>query len=196
MERLERAALITELLDRMRDNGGWTGTRHVHMCLYFLQEMRGVPLGFEFVIKGYGVFSWDLERDILELRVDELVTTVARQEPYSSALEPTKESRRIRQWYAPTLERHEDDLAFTAKHFGSWGTNQMQNASTAFYFLVNGAEDDGKIVGWIDETKPHVSWEEGCDALQEIKEIADRAGWERDPAYPVSPAALGTISRW
>lgn len=196
MEWVERAALIVETMDRMRDNGGWTDERHVHMCLFFLQEMRGVPFGFEFVINGYGVFSRDAKQDILELRAGGLVELVSGQSQRRAGLEPLKAGRLIRERHSHILERHEDDLAFVAKHFGSKSTRQLQNASASFYFLINGAENDFQIAHWIDLNRPFVSWKESLHAVEEVMELAGQSDWARKPEAEFSPAAVGTISSW
>lgn len=196
MERIERAALIVEMIDRMWDNGGWTDEHNVHMCLFFLQEMRGVPFGFDFVINGYGVLSQDMKRDILELRADEMVVLAPGQGKRRAGLELLKAGRLIRERYSHILERYEEDLAFVAKHFCSKSTKQLQNESASFYFLINGAEDDFQIARWIDLNRPFVSWDESIRAVRDVRELAGQSDWVCKPESEFSPAAVGTISRW
>ena len=50
MERLERAALLLRLVDRLREKGSPCGLTHVQKATYFVQDLMDVPLGFRFVL--------------------------------------------------------------------------------------------------------------------------------------------------
>ena len=60
MERLQRAAILTELMDRLRADGSWCGETHVQKATYFLQEVLGVQTGFEYILYKHGPYSFDL----------------------------------------------------------------------------------------------------------------------------------------
>jgi hypothetical protein len=46
MNRLQRAALLTTLADKLRDAGSWCGETHLQKAAYLLQTLLQVPLGF------------------------------------------------------------------------------------------------------------------------------------------------------
>ena len=46
MERLKKAAVVTTLVDQLRDEDSWCGETHVQKAVYFLQSLFDVPTGF------------------------------------------------------------------------------------------------------------------------------------------------------
>ena len=46
MNRLERATILVTLIEKLSMEGSWCGETHVQKATYFLQELMGVPLGF------------------------------------------------------------------------------------------------------------------------------------------------------
>ena len=59
MDRLRRAAILTQLVGNLRREGSWCGETHVQKATFFLQELMEVPLGFNFVLNKHGPFSFD-----------------------------------------------------------------------------------------------------------------------------------------
>ena len=62
MDRLRRAALLTRLIQRLRDRGSWCGETHLQKASLLLQDLTGVPLGFDYILYKHGPFSFDLGR--------------------------------------------------------------------------------------------------------------------------------------
>ena len=81
MDRFDRAAVLTELADRLRANGSWTGETHLQKATYVLQELLMVPLNFEFVFYKHGPFSFDLREELTSMRADGFLVQVP-QDPY------------------------------------------------------------------------------------------------------------------
>lgn len=74
MNRMKRSALLTKLVQRLRDEGSWGGETHVQKVTYFLQELMEVPLDFDFILYKHGPYSFDLHDEIAALRGDGLLT--------------------------------------------------------------------------------------------------------------------------
>jgi len=56
MDRLQKAALITRLLQNLRSKHSWCGETHIQKAAFFAQELMEVPLGFEFILYKHGPF--------------------------------------------------------------------------------------------------------------------------------------------
>ena len=73
MERLQKAAILTELAARLRREGSWCGHTHMQKATYFLQDLLGVPTGYEFILYKHGPYSFDLSEELAGLRADYLI---------------------------------------------------------------------------------------------------------------------------
>jgi len=70
MDRLRRAALLTQLIERLRRRGSWCGETHVQKATLFLQDLTRIPMGFDFILYKHGPFSFDLRDELTSLRAD------------------------------------------------------------------------------------------------------------------------------
>lgn len=91
MNRLKKDALLCELADQLRHSGSWCGETHVQKATYFLQELRRVPLEFEFVLYRHGPFSFDLRDELTAMRADGFLD-LSERGPYGPSLVPTRMS--------------------------------------------------------------------------------------------------------
>src|ERR1035441_4963526 len=74
MKHGQRMAVLT-LLDReMLAKGSWCGETHIQKATYFLQELLGVDLGFEFVLYRHGPFSFELRDELSSMQADDILT--------------------------------------------------------------------------------------------------------------------------
>ena len=64
MERLQKAAILTELADQLRREGSWCGHTHMQKATYFLQDLLEVPTGYEFILYKHGPYSFDLSEEM------------------------------------------------------------------------------------------------------------------------------------
>lgn len=174
MERLQRAAILTELMDRLRANGSWCGETHVQKAVYFLQEILGVPTGFEYILYKHGPYSFDLTADLTALRADFLMELNHRSPGYGPGLVPTPTSRELRGRYPRTLANHRPQIEYIAKAFGARGVADLEKLATALFVTREMGEtsDRSQRASRIHELKPHVSEAEALTALQEFERIA------------------------
>jgi len=108
MDRLslgERQALLTELVDEMRKADSWAGETHQQKCIYVLQEMLGVPLGFDYVLYKHGPFSFDLRDELTEMRADLLLQLEPRTS-YGPSYKPGPLGARAKRLFPSVITRH------------------------------------------------------------------------------------------
>ncbi|MDR3632988.1 MAG: hypothetical protein P4L84_04075 [Isosphaeraceae bacterium] len=114
MDRLQRAAILTELMDQLRSRGSWCGEAHVQKAVYFLEEVLGVPAGFAYILYKNGPYSFDLTSGPTALRIDFLMEFDHRSPGYGPTLVPTDTSKQLRARYPKTLARHSRQIEFIA----------------------------------------------------------------------------------
>lgn len=177
MGRLKRAALLTRLMERLREHGSWCGETHVQKAAFLVQELMEIPLDLEFVLYRHGPYSFDLRDELTGLRADGLV----RLEPRGSrgpSLEPTEHSLYIQGLYPRTLQRHDDSLTFVAAALGDRGVAALERLATAFY--ARQRRDIGETieqkVAWIRERKRHIPTDLATAAFEEVERMVQEAG--------------------
>jgi uncharacterized protein YwgA len=177
MDRLQRAAILTELMDQLRASGSWCGETHVQKAVYFLQEVLGVPTGFEYILYKHGPYSFDLTADLTALRADFLMEFNHRSPGYGPGLVPTPTSVELRARYQRTLANHSRQIKFIAMSFGARGVSDLEKLATALFVTreLRDTAEVSKRASRIHELKPHVSEAEALVALQEFERIVIEA---------------------
>ena len=132
MYRLQRAAVLTKLMDKLRQHDSPCGETQVQQAAFLLQEVANVPLDLQFVLYRYGPYCFELQYELTALRADGLVVLkpVGRKSP---GFVLTDQSTYIRNLYRPTLRRHEDRLVFVASTLGDRGPAALERLNMAVH---------------------------------------------------------------
>ena len=176
MNRLKKAALLTRLMERLREKGSWCGETHVQKSTFFLQDLMKVPLGFDFILYKHGPFSFDLRDDLTGLRADELVR-LEPQWPFGPRIALTDRSEYIQGIYSKTLEKYDDGITFVAGKLGNKGVMDLERLATAFYVTQRveaGASVDERVER-LTQLKPHIPSERARVAVEEVDRIIEEA---------------------
>ena len=174
MDRLKKAALLTRLIERMRDRGSWCGETHVQKSTLFLQELMCVPLEFDFILYKHGPFSFDLREELTSLRADQLLK-LEPQWPYGPRIAPTERSEYIQNISSKTLSRYEDDIEFVADKLGGKDVADLERLATAF-FVTRKAKGGASVEERADQLrklKPHISSEAAFAGVIEVDRIIE-----------------------
>lgn len=86
MKKLQRDAILLSLINEMKAKGSWCGETHIQKATYFLQELLGVPLNFEFILYKHGPYSFDLGDEVTAMRADSLLEYQTRLSLWSKPL--------------------------------------------------------------------------------------------------------------
>ncbi len=176
MKRLQKASILADLAERMRDHGSWCGETHIQKAVYFLQELLKVPLGYRYMLYKHGPFSFDLRDEITELRVYELFRLETRPVPYGPSLRPTKNAEELKSRFPKTLNNYEGHLDFVAKELDGKGVADLERLATALYVSLeskNGGEESR--AKQIHALKPHVSLDSALNAVKEVAAMRQKA---------------------
>jgi len=176
MEMLQKAVVIAELVNKMKEHGSWCGETHVQKAVFLLQELVKVPTGFAFVLYKHGPFSFDLRDEITEWRVYDLFRWQTHREPYGPSLRTTANAETLQGRFRKTLTKYEKQVDFIAQAVGRRGVAELERLATAL--LITGRLPDSDAATRarrINELKPHVPVPLALKAVEEIDEIAGRA---------------------
>jgi uncharacterized protein YwgA len=177
MDRLQKAAVLTRLMEQMRLKGSWSGETHVQKATLFLQNLMGVPLGFDFIIYKHGPFSFDLRDELTSLRADELIK-LEPQFGYGPRIATTDQSKYIQGLYSKTLEKYDDAISFVTAKLGSKGVADLERLATALY-VTRRSTDVSSIderAAKLTQLKPHIAPDEAVAAVREVDQIIAQAG--------------------
>lgn len=181
MNRLERAAILTELADELREHGSWTGETHLQKATYVLEELLGVNLELEFILYKHGPFSFDLRDELVSMRADGLIDQVA-QAPYGPTLKPSASSKSLRQRMETFLGQFRPKIEFVASSLGSKGVFQLEQLTTAlFVHRRQGVGSNDEIAAEVQRLKPHISSEQASATVAELRALLDGAAKIRRP---------------
>lgn len=177
MDRLRKAALLTRLIERLRERGSWCGETHVQKAAYFGQVLAGLNMDHEFVLYRHGPFSFDLRADLTGLRADGM-TTLEIQYPYGPRIQVMDHAHYIQSFYPRTLKKHKKGIGFIAGKLGGMGVADLERLGTAFFLSrspnMRNVGDD-KIGERVHELKRHISPREAIAALREARKIEAEA---------------------
>ena len=170
MNRMQRAALLTKLVRRLRDEGSWGGETHVQKATYFLQELMEVPLGFDFVLYKHGPFSFDLYDEIAALRGDGLLTFELHNR-YSPHLQPTDMGTSVQSKFPKTLRKYDSRITLVAETFGDKGVVQLELLGTALFVTLNYGQSESCRADKMTCLKPHISPPQARAAIADLDRI-------------------------
>lgn len=176
MDRLQRAALITKLVQALRGQQSWAGETHVQKAAYLLQEMLGVPLDYPFVLYKFGPYSFDFRDEITALRGDDLLRLEFKP-PYGPRYDVCEEQAlTIQGLKNKTLEMYNSQIEFVANKLGARGVSALERLATAYYVMRKlPGEPPERLADEVVRIKPHVTHEEAIAALSEIKTMQAEA---------------------
>jgi hypothetical protein len=177
MDRLIKAALLTRLIEQLRQKGSWCGETHVQKATLFLQDLMLVPLGFEFILYKHGPFSFDLRDELTSLRADELVK-LEPQWGYGPRIGTTEQSKYIQGLYSRTLKKYDDRISFITEKLGKRGVSDLERLATAFY-VTKRADRPSSVderAAKLTLLKPHVGRDEAAGAVTESDRMIAEGG--------------------
>src|SRR4051812_7802769 len=134
MKKRQREAVVAALGEALSDAGSWSGETHVQKSVYFLQELLGVPTGFDFILYKYGPFSPELQGELGAMRSAGFLRLVPQPAPYGPKLETTKTAERqlFARW-PKTIARHRQRIDFVARELGGLGVGSLERLATALW---------------------------------------------------------------
>src|SRR5260370_41172711 len=110
MERLRRAAIVTQLVTKLRAAGSWCGETHIQKAVYLMQDLLDVPMEYQFILYKHGPFSFDLSDELTSFRGDELLELKPQAPPYGPRFEVTDLGQQLREKWPKTLAKYKTPI--------------------------------------------------------------------------------------
>jgi hypothetical protein len=183
MKRLQKAAVLADLISRLREHGSWCGETHVQKATYLLQELGGVDVGYEFVLYKHGPFAFDLRDDLGGFSIDGIIRYEPRQAPYGPRIAITGEAEAVQRIYPKTLERVSAPVEFVAEKIDGRGVVDLERLATALYVTTKFGGNVPDRARILCELKPHVPRKAAIKAVEEIDEIKEAAAGLVAPSF-------------
>jgi len=175
MNRPKQDALLSELTDQLNQRGSWCGETHIQKAAYFLQELRKVPLGFDFILYKHGPFSFDLRDELTAMRADGFLDLYS-QGPYGPSLLPTRRSVELRQDYPKTLQKYGRDMQFVCDALGNQNVAELEKLATALYVYFQHESGSRRVRAKIlHDLKPHISFSDALEAVNQVDALVERS---------------------
>lgn len=167
MKEMERRALICSLVKEMRQTDSWAAETHIQKCVYFLQEMLNVPVGYEYILYKHGPYSFDLRRELAVMRARFQLDLEPRYPFGPSFTLGTRGELGL-----DRVIRYNVAVKFVATEISTKKVGGLERLSTALYARV---ENPGLTV-WqaaqrINKLKPHISTTDAREAIDEIVQL-------------------------
>ena len=176
MKRLQRAALLTELVEQMHDHQSWCGETHLQKATFFLQELLGVDLGYDFVVYKHGPFSFDLRDELGGFLSDKLIRYQPQVPTHGPRITVTDEGQSVQEIYPKTVARHADRISFVAEKLDALGVIDLERLATALYVTLEAPQaSDAQRARLLRQMKPHIPEPAALRAVREVDEIRAEA---------------------
>lgn len=151
-----RAALISDLAERLN---GRLGRTAVMKLTFFLQELKGVPLGYSYRIYTYGPYDGQV---LTDLKVAEMLGAI--QTEYFEwdggsgyAIKPAKKIA-LNSEEQNLLNSTQDDIAWVVSEFGDLSASDLEVESTVFF-----------VVKSVDRSRQNISAQSIAESVRSIK---------------------------
>jgi len=130
--------------------------------MYFLQTIRGVPLGYRFSLYSYGPFDSDVLADLSSAEALNVVnvTPVEFAGGYGYRIQPGARATSAKKNAGGFLTEHKGDIDWLFSIFGGLNSSQLELASTIVYVdneLAERREQQSvaEVSARVHEIKPH-----------------------------------------
>jgi uncharacterized protein YwgA len=170
MKRLQRDAVILSMVEKLRAKGSWCGETHIQKATYFIQELLGIPLEFDFVLYKHGPYSFDLSDELTAMRADYLLKLQSQPYPYGPSFIHGRGSKLIKKLYPKTLKKYDPMVKFVTDKLGDKKVAELERLATALYVTREISTDNSieSRAQCIHKLKPHVSLDEARDAIRVV----------------------------
>ena len=176
MDTLRRAAILIDLIQRLREHDNWCGETSIQKAVYLLQEVAGVDLGFEYILYKHGPFSFDLRDELTTQRANSLIA-LEPQGGYGPRFRTTPEGNALASRFTKTRENYESQLKWASDAIGTKGIFEIEALATAVWVTrAASAETDAEArAKCLHEIKPHFTLDEALAAVTDADKLIDRA---------------------
>lgn len=137
-------------------------TALMKLC-YLLQQIRKVPLGYNFSLYSYGPFDSEVLADLQTAQDLRILDSQVEQysNGYSYQISESNNSGKVKTVAAEFLTKYSDDIIWTANNFSRKSASELELISTIIYVSAEKrGSDAASLAALVKAIKPRFSQEE------------------------------------
>ena len=167
MERLERAAVVLELLDGLLRKRTPRLETHLQKNFFVLQEVLGIPTEYHFILYKHAPFSFELRDEITAMRGDFLIE-LDFSSPRGIGFRITENGNRVRKRFCTVIDAHRKAIDFVVEKLGLMFGRRLERFTMALFLYLKGDGGSAEVLAErMVALKPHVSMEEALPSSRE-----------------------------
>lgn len=152
------------------------GRTQIMKLFYFLQELKGVPLGYDFRLFTYGPFDSEVLSDLATLcnigTVEERTVIYAR--GYGYEITPSADAEKLSEELQTTNHEVATQVDEVLSEFGDFSASELELRSTIFFVdremaTENQTVTSNEIAERVRQIKPHFTMETILDRIATMK---------------------------
>lgn len=180
MTRMQRAAILLQVLEALRSNNSWCGETSLQKTCYLLQEMLEVPLDFEFILYKHGPYSFGLTDELTALRCDGILAIEVPNERYGPRYLGGDLAAGIKQRFPKTRQRFHAKIEFLAARIGGKRVAELERLATALFVrrIMDQSASREHRASRLVQLKPHIRLADAIEATIEIDALVREASRE------------------
>ena len=176
-----RLALMAAISDQWKAKASILGRTALMKLCFFLQESRGLPLGYSFSLYSYGPFDSDVLSDLgTAVRLNVLKEGIVY---YSSGTgyeyQPGSDIGSVRNLASDFLRENAANIEWAVDTFGNKTAGELELLSSAFFVAkYQNPADIAHLIDQVELIKPHFSREQiqrGVDELFSLRLLRNQA---------------------
>ncbi|MCG6535766.1 MAG: SocA family protein [Syntrophales bacterium LBB04] len=170
-----RYALIAELAQRLQAQSPQFGKTSLQKMIYLLQELKGVPIGYQFCLYTHGPFAAQLlgDLDLVEalgaVKVQYIISGFG-----GYQISPGNECESIRCKASEFLKENKEAIDEVVNEFGKYSAKELELRSTIVYLdrdvkRSNKNLNQDSFIGLVRKIKPRFNEDTIAKALEELE---------------------------
>lgn len=168
-----RYAIVANIAERLEDVGSWSGETHLQKTTFLVQELAGVPLGYDFVLYHYGPFSFDFRDEMAQLRRVGFLEMKLNPAPYGPSYKVSEGARAHRIHLQKSIARYSRAIELVVEFVGSSMVSSLERLSTAYWVTREAPGDSvGARAARVRALKPHIAQSDAVEALRRVDELS------------------------
>lgn len=127
-------ALIGYLVQRLQGRRNILGKTAMQKLIYFLQEAKGVPCGYDYIFYNYGPYSQELASDLEYTDALDVISITPRSDlPAAFAISPGSYEEEMRKRGKDFLDRYRQRIEEVIRDFGDLSARELELMATIYY---------------------------------------------------------------
>lgn len=173
MKEEQNRAVIVTLINALREKGNWCGETHIQKAAFFLKNLTGVPIDFDFILYKHGPYSFELHDELNVMRAFELLDLEINY-PYGPRIATANMGIKLRERFPKKPAQYEKQISFIADKLGDKGVVDLERLATAYFVTLENAESDADArAKAIVALKPHIKPDAAKKAVLDVDAMVE-----------------------